>query len=67
MPDDDVAVFQALAGELLDRLGYPQKNVAPGASSDAIIEKSRKWWDDRDGRPEFRYRKSKPCEVPNVT
>lgn len=46
MDPRDVAVFDALAGDLLQELGYEVSSPSPGESVTARRDRALAWWDD---------------------
>jgi hypothetical protein len=46
MGDEDGAVFDALAGELLDKTGYERKTYAASQRVDARVRSCLDWWTD---------------------
>jgi hypothetical protein len=44
----DLQLFEALAGDLLESLGYPLAAGSVSADVAAVAERSRAWWDARD-------------------
>lgn len=55
MEDRDLEMFEALAGDLLDELGYERvySNISPEIAARA--EYFRKWWTDKDNQPVRAY------------
>ena len=56
MAPDDVSVFQALAGDLLNALGYETTTCAAGGAVARVSEECLSWWSECDGKPATRRR-----------
>ncbi len=52
MSEEDVAIFEGLAGDLLTSLGYPLHGGVESASAIEALRVCRKWWGDCGGTPD---------------
>lgn len=50
MPEGDVALFEAIAGDLLEELGYPLSGRTLSPSVEAEARRCQRWWDEHRQR-----------------
>lgn len=57
MDEADVALFEVLAGDLLDDLGYSRSGIPPSPAVEAEAARCLRWWTENGQRPKHRSKR----------
>lgn len=60
MPERDVALFETLAGDVLEELGYPRSTVAPTSAVTDTAVRCQRWWDAQQARRQAKLAAAAP-------